>query len=178
MLEQKIDRLVTWTPEMRRVWLNNCLVNLSEAPNKFMGFDELLELCIQMIKVHYSGGGNWGLEDSKTKVISTCLILFRDMARGVYRASGAPIPDTRHSRVQQAKDVQIVVQELVKQGTFCFSEGRCSEESNLAAVSESIDVMAVGRGKLASGGRIVEVINQRLRRGGTTEEDEKDEIID
>ena len=173
MLEQKIDRLVVWTPQMRKVWLNNCLVNLSGAPNKFLGLDELMELCIQMIKVHYSEGGNWKLKDFKTEVISICLILFRDMARGVYRASGAPILGTRHSRVQQAKDVQILVRELVDEGAFYFSEGHCTggSSNNPVTVRESIDAMTVGRDKLAWGGPIAEVVNHRLGRDETVGEE-------
>ena len=79
LLEQQIDREVLWTPYMRALWLRNCLLNISGAPNKFLAVDEVCEYLVCQLKSSYNPKNTWQSKQFHMETLSRLTMLFRDI---------------------------------------------------------------------------------------------------
>lgn len=170
MLEQKLDRCYTWTPQMRQLWLKNSLINLAGQEGKFMGIDGLVEYMNQELKSSYNPNNNWQSREWRMRTLSRSIMSVRSIGRAVYKSSGAPALGERHSSVDQKKDVSEVLGYLMKADVMYMMDGRHTGEGhNPIVVKPSIDVMKIGRDKLSTGHLLQSLVEGR-NRGGRPEE--------
>lgn len=125
LMEQQVDRKVLWTPYMRAIWRNNCLLNLTGRPNKFLAVDEVCEYLVRQLKSSYNPRNTWQSKEFHMQTLSRLTMFLRDVRTVVASSSGAPSYGTKHSRVASEKDILTIVQH-VNEHQLCptIKEGR------------------------------------------------------
>lgn len=165
MVEQQVDRKGRWTPYMRKVWLLNCLLNLSGQPGKFLGVDEVCEYLVRELKSTYNPRNTWQSKKFHMDTLSRLIMVFRDIKRCVHTTSGAPSYGKRHSAVDSHFDTVKIYDRLFTQEVMWFHKGRhmCGGADHQVRITESIDAWTVGRGRHGQQAPVGKVLRKRLK---------------
>lgn len=171
MLELLLDRKTWWTPGMEYVWLNNALVNLAGRERKFMGVDQVNELLVQKIKDTHNPRGTPQSKKFHLEAVSMNAFTFRRIQRSVMESSGAPNYGGKHSKVSDVKDVETVMESVMREQLAVRKDGcMTGSRAEAAPIVESLDLITRGR-NVISQGKLNALIEDRITRardsGGT-----------
>jgi hypothetical protein len=125
-LDLKALRTRLWTAEMRELWLWNAVLNLSGQQGKGIAIDEFNEWVVRAVKDIYNPSVSMQSTKFTCETISPNVIALREAAKGVLRSSGAPTWGYNHARVDDKRDIELIVELLLKDDIFTFTPGRPS----------------------------------------------------
>ncbi|KAF8462290.1 hypothetical protein BDZ91DRAFT_828583 [Kalaharituber pfeilii] len=165
LLDLQIDRRLLWTNEMRGYWLSNTLLNLSGTSDKFMGIDEANEYVVRELKDGYNPSGTVKSRVYLQETVARNVMSFRGVKRGMNSTIGIPYGGTRHSKVDDQRDIMLIVNLLLKEGVGKFSMGRWSTgtKSSPVEIKESLDAYGEGLAELWTGRPLAASILKRTR---------------
>ena len=89
MMEQQIDRLRVWTPEHAYLELNNCVVNPSGKPRKWVARDEFNKEINVMASDTMNPRNTWQLRRYHQETLSRCMMLLKEVKHIVPIQAGA-----------------------------------------------------------------------------------------
>ena len=159
-----MDHKVLWTPYMKAIWRNNCLLNLSGRPNKFLAVDEVCEYLVRQLKSSYNPRNTWQSKEFHMQTLSRLTMFLRDVRTTVAASSGAPSYGTRHSHVSSEKDVMTIIQHICENHLVYYKPGRTqvSHLHNARQVKESSDAWSIGKAQHWSGIPLASVMRKRV----------------
>jgi hypothetical protein len=157
MLEQQVDKRVAWTDAHEYLYLNNCLVNLSGRPDKFIINDFLM--------VHRNPRDTWQSKAFQGTVVARNVIPMSRIAKSVPKSAGAPTYGDRHSSVSDKADIEKVANLLLQSAVLTRKKGRCSTgpAGSQVRVDESIAALDTGSDTVRDGKILGEIVAQRTR---------------
>jgi hypothetical protein len=88
--------------------------------------DEFNEWVVRAVKDIYNPTGSMQSTKFTCETISPNVISLRKAAKGVLRSSGAPAWGYNHARVDDKRDIELIVEQLLKDDIFTFTPGRPS----------------------------------------------------
>ena len=133
-----------WDPEMRKAWMDYCLINTSRRANKFFADDWFGETIIKENKDKVKPSVNATSDEFLRKTVALNIISLAKTREVMARESGATNHGNHHSAVNNTVDVSKLVQLLVEDGVFEEQLGRKCE-------AETSDLFALGTAKMATG---------------------------
>jgi hypothetical protein len=86
----KACRAKEWTPEMRELWLLNCVVNLKGKNGKFLAVDEFNEWIVRAVKNVYNQSGTIQSTKFTCDIVSPNVIPLYHAVNSILHGSGAP----------------------------------------------------------------------------------------
>ncbi|KAF8241610.1 hypothetical protein K440DRAFT_641789 [Wilcoxina mikolae CBS 423.85] len=98
-LEWSAGMLKTWSDDLKRVWLNHCIVNLSGHEGKWIEMDRFNEQLVNYIKAIYNPRGTPTSDHFQREVIAHLIILFGPVKLAMAKAVGATDYSSQHSEV-------------------------------------------------------------------------------
>jgi hypothetical protein len=141
-LDFKALRTRLWTEEMRELWLWNAVINLSGQQGKGIAIDEFNEWVVRAVKDIYNPTGSMQSTKFTCETISPNVISLREAAKGVLRSSGAPTWGYNHARVDDKRDIELIVEQLLKDDIFTFTPGRPSPITYKASRDRYMDAIS------------------------------------
>jgi hypothetical protein len=165
MLEQQLERRVAWTDAHEYLYLNNCLLNLSGQPDKFIMKDEANEFINDFLMVHRNPRDSWQSKAFQGTVVARNVIPMSRIAKSVPKAAGAPTWGYTHSRVNDSADIEKIAGLLLQSAVLSRKPGRSTTgpEGSRVAVEESIAALDIGSDIVRDGRVLREIIAQRTQ---------------
>jgi len=162
MMEQQIDRLAVWTPEHAYLELNNCVVNPSGKPRKWVAQDEFNEEINLMASETMNPRNTWQSRRYHQETLPRCMMLLKEAKRIVPIQVGATILGTRHGRVDDTEDIIKIANLLVEDEVFVNKPGRSFTGlgSTKVMVEASVDTFQEGAKEII-GGKMFRAILKR-----------------
>ena len=112
-----------WSPEFRRYWMDNCLVNVSGSPTGFVACDLLGEYIVREYKSRINKNIN-PVNDLHHRNVYGPQIMTAKMVRDhIYEVVGAVQHYQHSSTVNTQTDVQTITRELLRQRVFVETPG-------------------------------------------------------
>lgn len=149
LLELSASVRYEWTSELRDVYLENSLVNLSGRAGGFMEVDRFLEHIVRTISDQWNPNGNFSSARYLREVISVNAMATKNMKEQVrYSASGRQSRRTRKTAKERG-DVVIVAKEISHERIFHFTEGRWMGAGR--EYQQAVDLLAMGTVALLEG---------------------------
>ncbi|KAF8468223.1 hypothetical protein BDZ91DRAFT_848070 [Kalaharituber pfeilii] len=167
LLEFVIDRRFVWSDEMRGLWLENILLNLSGKPGKFMGIDEMNEYVVREQKDCYNPKHNIQSKEYHLGTVARNIMTFRNAKRTILRSTGAPLCGGHHSRVDDSKDIELLVETLINSEAMVFKskrQNKAGTAANPVQIKEATDAWSLGMKVLCGGSPLDVVISKRTKR--------------
>lgn len=163
-MEHQVARKALWTPYMPAIWRNNCLLNLSGKPNKFLAVDEVCEYLVRQLKLSYNLRNTWQSKEFHMETLSQLTMFLRDVRTTVLASSGAPSYGTRHSHVSSEKDIKTIIQHISESQLVYYKPGQTqvSQLHNARRVKESSDAWSIGKLQHWTGIPLASVVRKRV----------------
>jgi len=124
MMEQQIDRLRVWTPEHAYLELNNCVVNPSGKPRKWVARDEFNKEINLMASDTMNPRNTWQSRRYHQETLPQCMMLLKEVKHIVPIQAGATMLGSRHGRVDDTEDIIRMAYLLVEDEVFVNKPGR------------------------------------------------------
>ena len=146
-LRQSVKRTCFWSMEYREIWYENCLVNLTGRAGHFMSADEACEITVDAVKNDFNPRGSWQSKEFHMSTVAPNINMMREIRRQVMNSSGASTYGSKHSAVNTAKDMELVIRVLLENKVMNRVNGRvdASVGGEKRRFREVIDAVGVGR---------------------------------
>lgn len=153
-----------WSAELKEIYLNNCLVNMSGKVGGWMEVDRFQEHVVRIISQRWNPNGNDSSARYLREVISTNALCTRQVKEQVrLLATGKAMRRSRKDQRERA-DVAIITKEIVSNNVFTTKEGR-SEGCGRKYI-RCKDLLSEGTQKMLKGALLEEwKFRTGLRRG-------------
>lgn len=152
-----------WSEDMKKFWLDNCLINPSGKAQGFMACDYLCEYVVREIKNMMRHNINDITNEFLNNIIAPQVLFFRDVRKKVAEETDAPTYGFHSSPVERYHEVTVVARLLLRDGVPRFTPGR--EEGEEEAESEATDLFWKGMMELLSTTQLQSYVDrtERLR---------------
>jgi len=134
-----------WSEGYSRLWMENCLINLSGKKNGFRACDAVCEHLIREIKAIVPHNVTETTLRYLFEKISPQIFFLRDVRRKMMTEAGAPAVSMHSSKVSAFEDIRTVADELLEMNIYEHVPNRRAEES------VRVDLHGEGQTKLAYG---------------------------
>jgi hypothetical protein len=184
LMEQQIDRSVCWTPEHAYIDLNNCLVNIAGKDGKFLARDEFNEHINDIVASVANPRDTWQSLNFHRQVLPRSMMLLKTVRDVIPIEAGAAVLGTRHSRVQDAQDIERIAHLLVQDKIFINTPGRFRSGSGeiKMPINESVDAFLLGSEEIIQGKMFQKIMKKRMRvpfpEAPSSSDEDSDENID
>jgi hypothetical protein len=163
MMEQQIDRLRVWTPEHAYLDLNNCVVNPSGKPRKWVARDEFNEEINLLASDTMNPRNTWQLRRYHQETLPRCMMLLKDAKHIVPMQAGANMLGSHHGRVDDTEDIIRMANLLVEDEVFVNKPGRSFSGLGITKVGvvPSVDTFQEGAKEIIGGKMLTEILKRR-----------------
>lgn len=151
-----------WKEEMKEVWLQSCLINISGRPKKFVPDDRFGETIIMLNKENINPSANAKSDEFLRETVSRNVLSLWNSKKVLSQATGSTSHGNRHSTVSSFPDVCYLVKLLVNKSAFEEQLGRGDAKNELP------DLFANGTASLARDVSLADYINSSRGNWGTT----------
>jgi hypothetical protein len=115
MFDAKARRAKEWTPEMRELFLMNCVVNISGREDKFLAIDEFNEWLIKGIKFIWNPSANFRSEHHTREVVSPNIMSLRKSIAAVMKTITASTGGMRRTRADDRADIRKLLRSFLEE---------------------------------------------------------------
>jgi hypothetical protein len=165
MLEQQLEKRVEWTDAHEYIWLNNCVMNLSGRPDKFIMKDENNEFINNFLMVHRNPRETWQSKAFQGTVVARNVVPMSRIAKTVPKSAGAPTYGDKHSKVNDKADIEKIASLLLQSSVLTRRQGRHSTgpSGSQVPVQESIAALDAGSDIVRDGKVLQDIIAQHTQ---------------
>ncbi|KAJ7191551.1 hypothetical protein GGX14DRAFT_600299 [Mycena pura] len=148
MLHLLHNLICVWTRDLRRVVLQNWLLNPTGRPNSFVEIDLVQEHLNFWIKKVYKADGD-GHSWDWLALISPCVDILRGLATRMHKDLGAR-QGSRHTIPKLDKDIAVLMDSLDEHDVYTLQEGRVLDDDEKPVP----DILSAGMAALTHGSSI------------------------
>ena len=160
-----------WSPDLKRFWMDNCLVNLSGKKAGFMPLDMLNEYIVREVKRMMHPHVTPETDAWLREVVSLLTMVFWDVRRRIAQETDSNIFDYHSSTVSPWKDSILVANKILRDGLCDARVNRLGGEKYIAA-----DMFADGILALAKTDKIENLKKAMLGADGADWDESEDEL--
>jgi hypothetical protein len=125
-----------WSPEMKRFWMENCLINPSGKKEGWMACDYLGEYIVGQVKAMMHQNVNPANDKFLRETISPLILNFLNMRRHMMRECDVPYSSYHSTKVETRFDVEQVAQKVL--------EGQFTKELAGRTARNAVDLHVAG----------------------------------
>ena len=159
-----------WSEDLRRYWMETCLVTTSGKENSFVALDEFNEYIVREVKEMIANNVTPATDSHLRNTLSLLITLMWDARRKVADETDANIFDFHSSKVDSWRDIQLIADNILQSGIL---PGITQDTMEGETQSPAPDLLMKGMAKLAAIGPL-----DKLKDGWYDEEDDADEGTD
>ena len=139
-----------WTPEMRDIWMRNCLVNPPGEKGKWMPDDLFGEYVVREIKLKVNPSTNIRSDRHLREIVGSQVMSLFACKKAMVRECKSQHYGTRSTALSTSFDVLYHTRTLLEEGVGRFTPNRAHDENGAEYLSVS-DLLSDGARKLATG---------------------------
>ena len=159
-----------WSEDLRRYWMETCLITTSGKENSFVALDEFNEYIVREVKEMIANNVTPATDSHLRNTLSLLITLMWDARRKIADETDANIFDFHSSKVDSWRDIKLIADSILQSGILSGVTQDIMEEGTQ---SPAPDLLMKGMAKLAT----TEPLN-KLKDGWYEEEDDADEVIE
>jgi hypothetical protein len=163
MLDAKARRAKEWTPEMRELFLMNCIINISSREGKFLAINEFNVWLIRGIKFIWNPSANFRSEHHTWEVISPNIISLWQFIAAVMRTTTASTGGTWRTCADDHGDIGKLLHLFLEDELYKYQPGRVGVAAAPIQVKPRIDAFMRGFEAVQRGKMIEQFIEQRAK---------------
>jgi len=110
--------LKTWSDDLKRTWLNHCVVNLSGWEGKWIEMDRFTEQLVCYINEVYNPRGTPASDRFQREVIAGLIMISVRAKLAMAIATGAPDDGTNHGEMSARVDIRRLIERLHSENLY------------------------------------------------------------
>ena len=159
-----------WSEDLRRYWMETCLITTSGKENSFVALDEFNEYIVREVKEMIANNVTPATDSHLRNTLSLLITLMWDARRKIADEMDANIFDFHSSKVDSWRDIKLIADNILQSGILSgITQDTMEEETQ----SPAPDLLMNGMAKLAT----IEPLD-KLKDSWYDEEDDADEGIE
>lgn len=115
-----------WSPEFRKFWEENALVNLSGKKEGFIACDMLNEYVVREVKSMMPPNLTPAGDEFLRQTLSPVIMIFKNLRKRMSEQLGVYNEDFHSSRVNPWKDIEVIVNRLLQERVASMDVGRAT----------------------------------------------------
>jgi hypothetical protein len=136
-----------WSDDLVEFWLDNCLINISGKREAFLACDMLNEYVVREVKAMMQPNVTPASDEYLRRNLSLLVMYFRELRRCFSDQLESNDKDFHSSKVNPWKDIEVIVNRMLKDGICTHTEGREARDAEARDLfMEGLKELGVGNG--------------------------------